>query len=97
MIIWYYLDQCTFLGLKIGFWIMAIPFILLYICSNRYTNKRKANSLNNLEDFEIEQQFPLYRIEFRVNSVEQWQIGQIIKRSGYDNIDDLVRDIIENI
>ena len=36
----------------------------------------------------------MYTFEFKVNNEEKWKIGQVLKRMSYENIDDLVKNII---
>ena len=97
MIKWAVLDGWTFLGLKGGFWLLVVPFIALIIFAEWCRDDKEKGKLNDLEDFiepiEIEE-LPIYTFEFKVNQEEKWKIGQVLKRMDYDNIDDLVKNII---
>lgn len=64
--------------------------------NNSNKNTEVVNN-NNSDDFiddkEIEE-LPMYTFEFKVNNEEKWKIGQVLKRMSYENIDDLVKNII---
>lgn len=94
-IITFLINDFTFLHFKGGFWFITIPFILFLVYISKI-NKNKINSTEDFIDKEVEE-LSLYSIEFKVNKDEKWKIGQVLKRTGYNNIDDLVKDLIENI
>ena len=97
MIKWSWLDGWTFIGLKGGFWLLVLPFIALIIFAEWCKKDKFASRLNDISDFiepvEIEE-LPIYTFEFKVNQEEKWKIGQVLKRMEYENIDDLVKNII---
>lgn len=92
------LFRYSFLGLNSGFWLFGFPIIILWLTSSWYLKEKEKNTLRTLEDFgtldNIEEDLnesELYRIEFKINKEEKWKIGQVLKRSKYDNVDELVR------
>lgn len=97
MIKWAWIDGWTFLGLKGGFWIFVVPLVALMVFAELCKNDKEKGKLKDINDFmdakEIEE-LPLYTFEFKVNKEEKWKIGQVLKRMNYDNIDDLVKNII---
>lgn len=89
------MNNWSFLWLNSGFWIIGFPIAITWISSHFYLKERDKNCLNALEDFEpIEdiKNIELYRMEFKVSKEEKWKIGQVLKRSKYDNVDELVRN-----
>ena len=55
------------------------------------------HQFNDIDDFiddkEIEE-LPIYTFEFKINNEEKWTIGQVLKRMNYENIDDLIKNMI---
>lgn len=89
------MNNWSFLGLNSGFWLFGLPLACVWIASELYAKDKKENSLNELEDFidfEDIEELELYRMEFKVNKEEKWKIGQVLKRSKYNNVDELVRN-----
>lgn len=83
-----------FLGLNGGFWLIGLPLLLICLCSHFYLKERDKNMLNTLEDFgviEDLEELELYRMEFKISKEEKWKIGQVLKRSKYENVDELIR------
>lgn len=84
-----------FLGFYGGFWFLTVPLVILMVYVEK--NKSEKDKLNASEDFidpkDIEE-LPLYSIEFKVNSAEKWQIGQVLKRMDYNTIDDLIKSLL---
>lgn len=97
MIKWAWLNGWTFLHLKGGFWFIVVPLTAFIIFSEWCKEDKSKGKLNALDDFieekEIEE-LPIYTFEFKVNSEEKWKIGQVLKRMNYENIDDLVKNIV---
>lgn len=94
-LITYLINDFKFLGFYGGFWFLSVPLIALVICAEK--NKCEKDKLNAAEDFyEIEdvEELPLHSIEFKVNSTEKWQIGQVLKRMDYNTIDDLIKSLL---
>ena len=89
MIKWEWLDGWTFLHLKGGFWLLVVPLVALIIFAEYCKKDNSTGRLNDISDFidsvEIEE-LPIYTFE--------WKIGQVLKRMEYENIDDLVKNII---
>ena len=96
-LITFLIEDFKFLGFYGGFWFLTIPLILLIIYAEK--SKSEKDKLNAAEDFYTEEvkELPLYSIEFKVNKDEKWKIGQVLKRTGYNNIDDLITSIIKEI
>lgn len=90
-LITYLIEDFKFLKLRGGFWFITIPLLILII--NIETKEKEK--LNSVEDFADE--IPVHSLEFKVNATEKWQIGQVLKRSKYKSIDDMVQDIIKDI
>lgn len=83
------------LGLNGGFWFIAFPLAMIWICSHFYLKERDRNCLNALEDFGVEEDIEeseLVRMEFKVSKEEKWKIGQVLRRADYNTIDELVRN-----
>lgn len=97
MIKWTILNEWTFLGLKGGFWILVVPLVSLITFAEWCKKDKSKGKLNDIDDFigakEIEK-LPIYTFEFKVNNEEKWQIGQVLKRMNYENIDDLIKNMI---
>lgn len=97
MIKWTILDGWTFLGLKGGFWILVVPLVGLIIFAEWCKKDKSKGKLNDIDDFigakEIEK-LPIYTFEFKINNEEKWKIGQVLKRMNYENIDDLIKNMI---
>lgn len=88
------------LGLNGGFWFIGLPLIGMWICSHFYLKDRDKNCLSNIEDFEVLEdvdESELIRMEFKINKEEKWKIGQVLKRSKYENVDELVRNTLYEI
>ena len=90
-LITYLIEDFKFLGLRGGFWFITIPLLIFII----NIETKEKDKLNAAEDFADE--IPVHSLEFKVNAMEKWQIGQTLKRLQYKSIDDMVQDIIENI
>lgn len=88
------------LGLNGGFWLIGLPLMLICLCSHFYLKDRDKNTLSTLEDFgviEDLEELELYRMEFKISKEEKWKIGQVLKRSKYKNVDELVRNTLYEI
>lgn len=100
MIKWTILDGWTFLGLKGGFWILVVPLVGLIIFAEWCKKDKSKGKLNDIDDFiddkKIEE-LPMYTFEFKVNNEEKWKIGQVLKRMNYATVDDLVRNVLNDI
>ena len=97
-LITYLINDFKFLGFYGGFWFLSVPLITLVICAEK--SKCEKDKLNAAEDFnEIEdvEELPLHSIDFKVNNTEKWQIGQVLKRMNYATVDDLVRNVLNDI
>ncbi|WP_271814130.1 hypothetical protein [Clostridium beijerinckii] len=85
----------SFLGLNYGFWFFAFPLTVIWISSHLYLKEKDKNTLRTLEDFGILEDLEeseLFKIEFKINKEEKWKIGQVLKRSKYDTVDELIRN-----
>ncbi|EKQ56403.1 MULTISPECIES: hypothetical protein [unclassified Clostridium] len=94
------LFRYEFLGLNGGFWFIALPLASVWISSNLYLKDRDKNCLNALGDFgviEDIEESELFRMEFKVSKEEKWKIGQVLKRSKYNNVDELVRNSLYEV
>lgn len=83
------------LGLNGGFWFIGFPLLLIWLSSHFYLKEKEKNTLNTLEDFGVIEDLDesqLFKIEFRISKEEKWKIGQVLKRSKYNNVDELVRN-----
>lgn len=97
-LITFLLEDFKFLGFNGGFWFLAVPLVLLIVQAEK--SKSEKDKLNAAEDFiypEDIEELPLYSFEFKINNNEKWQISQVLKRMNYDTIDDLVRNVINNV
>lgn len=97
-LITFLINEFKFLGFTGGFWFLTVPLILLIVQAEK--SKSEKDKLNAAEDFmdsEDVEEIPLYSFEFKVNSSEKWQIGQVLKRSEYNSIDELVRTMIHDL
>lgn len=97
-LITYLISDFKFLGFYGGFWFLSVPLITLVICAEK--SKSEKDKINAAEDFiEVEEieELPLYSMEFKVNTNEKWQIGQVLKRMNYATVDDLVRNVLNDI
>ena len=97
-LITFLLEDFKFLGLRGGFWFLTIPLVLLIVQVEK--SKSEKYNLNAAEDFispEDIEELPLYSFEFKINNNEKWQISQVLKRMNYDTVDDLVRNVINNV
>lgn len=90
-LITYLIEDFKLLGLYGGFWFITIPLLVLII----HIETKEKDKLNAAEDFTEE--IPVHSLEFKINATEKWQIGQVLKRSKYKSIDDMLRDIIRDI
>jgi hypothetical protein len=89
------IEDFKFLGFTGGFWFLSVPIITLVICAEKSKcEKDKLNAAEDFDDVEDVEELPLHSIEFKVNNTEKWKIGQVLKRMNYENIDDLVKNII---
>lgn len=89
------LFRCSFLGLNYGFWLFTFPLAIIWISSHFYLKEKDKNTLRTLEDFGILEDLEeseLFKIEFKINKEEKWKIGQVLKRSKYNNVDELIRN-----
>ncbi|MEW9990443.1 hypothetical protein [Clostridium butyricum] len=94
-LITYLINDFKFLGFYGGFWFLSVPLITLVICAEK--SKCEKDKLNAAEDFYDVEELPLHSIEFKVNNTEKWQIGQVLKRMNYNTVDDLVRNVLNDI
>lgn len=89
------IEDFKFLGFTGGFWFLSVPLIILIVKAEK--SKSEKDKINAAEDFiEVEEieELPLYSMEFKVNSTEKWQIGQVLKRMDYNTIDDLIKSLL---
>lgn len=94
------LFRYSFMGLNGGFWFVALPFSVIWISSHLYLKNKERNTLRTLEDFGILEDLEeseLFKIEFKINKEEKWKIGQVLKRSKYNTIDELIRNSLYEI
>ena len=97
-LITFLLEDFKFLGFHGGFWFLTIPLILLIVQAEKSkSEKDKLNYAGDFMDPEDVEEIPLYSFEFKVNNNEKWQIGQVLKRMNYDTVDDLIRNVINNV
>ncbi|MBS5983574.1 hypothetical protein [Clostridium butyricum] len=97
-LITYLINDFKFLGFYGGFWFLSVPFITLVICAEKSKcEKDKLNAAEDFYDIEDVEELPLHSIEFKVNNTEKWQIGQVLKRMNYATVDDLVRNVLNDI
>lgn len=92
------IEDFKFLGFTGGFWFLSVPLIILIVKVEK--SKSEKDKINAAEDFiEVEEieELPLYSMEFKVNTNEKWQIGQVLKRMNYATVDDLVRNVLNDI
>lgn len=91
------LFRYEFLGLNGGFWFIALPISAIWLSSHLYLKEKEKNTLRTLEDFGVIEDLDesqLFKIEFKINKEEKWKIGQVLKRSKYNNVDELVRNTL---
>ncbi len=94
-LITYLINDFKFLGFYGGFWFLSVPLITLVICAEKSKcEKDKLNAAEDFDDVEDVEELPLHSIEFKVNSTEKWQIGQVLKRMDYNTIDDLIKSLL---
>jgi hypothetical protein len=97
-LITYLINDFKFLGFYGGFWFLSVPLITLVICAEKSKcEKDKLNAAEDFYDIEDVEELPLHSIEFKVNNTEKWQIGQVLKRMNYATVDDLVRNVLNDI
>jgi len=97
-LITYLINDFKFLGFYGGFWFLSVPLITLVICAEKSKcEKDKLNVAEDFNDIDDIEELPLHSIEFKVNNTEKWQIGQVLKRMNYDTVDDLVRNVLNDI
>lgn len=97
-LITYLINDFKFLGFYGGFWFLSVPIITLVICAEKSKcEKDKLNAAEDFDDVEDVEELPLHSIEFKVNNTEKWQIGQVLKRMNYATVDDLVRNVLNDI
>ncbi|MGG7200204.1 hypothetical protein ACQPUL_05630 [Clostridium butyricum] len=97
-LITYLINDFKFLGFYGGFWFLSVPLITLVICAEKSKcEKDKLNAAEDFYDIEDVEELPLHSIEFKVNNTEKWQIGQVLKRMNYNTVDDLVRNVLNDI
>lgn len=97
-LITFLINDFKFLGFHGGFWFLTVPLIILILKAEK--SKSEKDKLNAAEDFispEDIEELPLFPMEFKVNANEKWQIGQVLKRRNYNSVDDLIRDIIDDL
>lgn len=97
-LITYLINDFKFLGFYGGFWFLSVPLITLVICAEKSKcEKDKLNIAEDFNDIDDIEELPLHSIEFKVNNTEKWQIGQVLKRMNYATVDDLVRNVLNDI
>ncbi|ALR90185.1 hypothetical protein [Clostridium butyricum] len=97
-LITYLINDFKFLGFYGGFWFLSVPLITLVICAEKSKcEKDKLNAAEDFNDIDDIEELPLHSIEFKVNNTEKWQIGQVLKRMNYNTVDDLVRNVLNDI
>ncbi|MDU1231643.1 MAG: hypothetical protein E6980_15910 [Clostridium sp.] len=97
-LITYLIKDFKFLGFYGGFWFLSVPLITLVICAEKSKcEKDKLNIAEDFNDIDDIEELPLHSIEFKVNNTEKWQIGQVLKRMNYATVDDLVRNVLNDI
>lgn len=97
-LITYMINDFKFLGFYGGFWFLSVPLITLVICAEKSKcEKDKLNVAEDFNDIDDIEELPLHSIEFKVNNTEKWQIGQVLKRMNYATVDDLVRNVLNDI
>lgn len=97
-LITYLINDFKFLGFYGGFWFLSVPLITLVICAEKIKcEKDKLNIAEDFNDIDDIEELPLHSIEFKVNNTEKWQIGQVLKRMNYATVDDLVRNVLNDI
>lgn len=97
-LITYLINDFKFLEFYGGFWFLSVPLITLVICAEKSKcEKDKLNIAEDFNDIDDIEELPLHSIEFKVNNTEKWQIGQVLKRMNYATVDDLVRNVLNDI
>ncbi|WP_191025598.1 hypothetical protein [Clostridium butyricum] len=97
-LITYLINDFKVLGFYGGFWFLSVPLITLVICAEKSKcEKDKLNIAEDFNDIDDIEELPLHSIEFKVNNTEKWQIGQVLKRMNYATVDDLVRNVLNDI
>lgn len=92
------IEDFKFLGFTGGFWFLSVPLIILIVkVEKSKSEKDKINAAEDFDDVEDVEELPLHSIEFKVNNTEKWQIGQVLKRMNYATVDDLVRNVLNDI
>lgn len=80
------INQSTFLGLKGGFWFIALPIIVVWIYSEYYLYKRNKKKDDDLE---------LENIIINLSREEKWMLDSLLKSSNLD-LDSYIRKILIN-
>ena len=97
-LITYLISDFKFWGFYGGFWFLSVPLIILIVKAEKSKcEKDKINATEDFDDVEDVEELPLHSIEFKVNNTEKWQIGQVLKRMNYATVDDLVRNVLDDI